>query len=34
VYHRISKLQDELGVSLAEPGSLTSIAVALEILSH
>lgn len=29
LYHRISKLEDELGVSLSEPASLTSLAVAL-----
>ncbi|MGO3089873.1 MAG: PucR family transcriptional regulator [Galactobacter sp.] len=29
VYHRISRLEEELGVSLSEPASLTSLAVAL-----
>lgn len=29
VYHRITKVEDELGVSLSDPASLTSLAVAL-----
>ncbi|MGO2634533.1 MAG: PucR family transcriptional regulator [Galactobacter sp.] len=34
VYHRISRLEDELGVSLSEPASLTSLAVALSAVEH
>lgn len=29
VYHRITKVEDELGISLSDPASLTSLAVAL-----